>query len=317
MPRPTSATTVVRPDLQEALFEHVEALFIGTSLFPVFPSIQKSGGYPVIPAESLLKLQGSLKRAPRAAYARGDWEFERGTFACEEYGFEEPVDDAEAAAYAQYFDAEMVSGEIARNTLLRTQEKRILDILQDTGTFTPTAITNEWDDAANATPIDDVNARKLAIYNATGVKPNAMVIAYSTFLNLGVCDQIVDRIKYTNPGVQRGEIPAALLALAFGLEDVLVADQIYDSAAEGQETSINTLWSNEYAMVCRIARNARNLREPCIGRTFLWTEDSPDNAMVESYRDNSRRSDIIRVRQHTDEVMVMTACANLLSNITT
>jgi len=316
MPRPTSSTTVVRPDLADALFQHVELPFIGTRIFPIFDTVQKSGGYPVIPTEALLKMPANLKRAPRAKYARGDWEFERGTYACEEYGFEEPVDDSEANAYAHYFDAEMVSGEIARNTLLRAQEKRILDILQDTGTFTPTAITHEWDDGENATPIDDVNARKLAIYQATGVKANALIIAYSTFLDLGVCDQIVDRIKYTNPSVQRGEIPANLLAQAFGLEEVIVADQVYDSEAEGQDTTISTLWSNEYAMVCRVARGP-NLRQPCIGRTFLWTADSPENATVESYREDPSRSDIIRVRQHTDEVTVMTACANLLSNITT
>ena len=39
--------------------------------------------------------------------------------------------------------------------------------------------------------------------------------------------------------------------------------------------------------------------------------------MVESYRDETARSDIIRARQFTDEEIILVAAAYLLGNITT
>ena len=40
---------------------------------------------------------------------------------------------------------------------------------------------------------------------------------------------------------------------------------------------------------------------PAIGRTFLWTEDSPTNMVVESYEENQTRSTVVRVRHNVDE----------------
>ena len=318
MPSPTSGTTVQRPDLRDALWEYVtdQQPYIGLQVYPIFETQQRSGGYPVIPTEALLKLHEDIKRAAGGTYPRGAWQFGRGTYACEEYGFEEPVDDSEARAYAHYFDAEAVAGELALDQVLRQQEKRILDRLQDNAVYTTGAgVTNEWDDAANAVPITDVQTAKLAIFNATGLMPNTLVVAFSTFQDLNLCAQIADRIKYVFPGMAR-PYSADLIAQVLGVEKLLVSKGVYDSTDEGQSTTIASLWSNEYAWLGKTASGGR-LKQPCAGRTFLWTEDSPDNAMVESYREDSIRGDVIRVRQHTDEVEIMVSCAYLFENITT
>jgi hypothetical protein len=67
----------------------------------------------------------------------------------------------------------------------------------------------------------------------------------------------------------------------------------------------------------RVSSGGPDLREPCIGRTFLWTADSPQNIVTESYREEQTRSDIYRVRQYTDEAFVFTGAGYLLSNIHT
>jgi hypothetical protein len=73
-----------------------------------------------------------------------------------------------------------------------------------------------------------------------------------------------------------------------------------------------------------------DLMQPCVGRTFLWTADSPTNPIVEQYRAESNRSDVFRVRHHVSEELiasrnssgtvvsnVSSACCKVLSNITT
>lgn len=316
MPRPTSGTTISRPDLAAVAYEYIEnqTNYIGLQVLPEFGTEEKNGEYPVIPLEALLSVPDT-KRAPKGKYNRGDWEFENDNYNCLENGWEEPVDDVEARHYSRFFDVEEITMQRALAIVLRNQEKRIAGMVFNASNFTAHAVTNEWDDASNATPITDVKTGIKTIHNATGLRPNALIISHDTFLDLGVCAQIIDRIKYTVPTVQKGDIPVELLALAFGVDRVLVGDGMYNAAKEGQEASLSALWNHEYAMLCVIS-NSRDLKQPCIGRTFKWTKDCPENAIVESYRDETVRGDVIRARQHTDEELMLTAAAYLLSNIT-
>jgi hypothetical protein len=89
-----------------------------------------------------------------------------------------------------------------------------------------------------------------------------------------------------------------------------------DTAGKGISFSLSDIWDDEYVLLFRAAANARNLREPTLGRTFLWTGDSPQMVTSEQYRDETVRSNIYRVRQYTDECFVFTGAAYLLSNIT-
>ena len=61
-----------------------------------------------------------------------------------------------------------------------------------------------------------------------------------------------------------------------------------------------------------------DMSEPCIGRTFHWAEDGSQPAgTVETYRDETKRSDIVRVRHDVDEIVMYTEMGHLLYNITT
>src|SRR5690606_17563892 len=110
----------------------------------------------------------------------------------------EVVDDRESDMYADFFDAEVVSAARAFNAVLRNAEQRVADMVFNATTWTShtTAVTNEWDDAANATPIADVEAAAQAVYAACGIWPDTLVINRKVFRNLRNCDEIVDRVKY-------------------------------------------------------------------------------------------------------------------------
>jgi hypothetical protein len=74
--------------------------------------------------------------------------------------------------------------------------------------------------------------------------------------------------------------------------------------------------------------SGRDIMQPCVGRTFLWTADSPSNAVVEEYREEQTRSDVYRVRHNVSEALlksydssgtvvsnIASACGYLMSNI--
>ena len=326
MPSPSSSLATQRPDIAESFMEFDLAMdsmgFISNQVFPVVEVAKQSGNYGKIPLEQLLQSRDT-KRAPGSGYSRGNFTFDDASYACMEHGAEEPVDDREAKMYHDYFDAELIASQRAYSAVLRNAEQRVADAVFNTSTFTgsslTTTVTNEWDDTTNATPLADVEAAVQKIYDNSGLWANALVINKKVFRNLRNCDQVIDRINSAGAGSpsKASDVTVAMLEQAFDLDNIIVAGSSKNTAKEGQNASISQIWSGEYAMVCKVAVSG-DFREPCIGRTFHWSEDgSSIGGAVESYRDESVRSDVLRVRHDVDEIVLYPEAGHLLSNITT
>jgi len=323
---PTSALGSLRPELAEG-FEQFDLAadrqgFVGHRVLPPFEVAKASGTFPKITLESLLQNQ-ETKRSPRTGYNRGDWTFTTDTYATEEHGWEEPVDARESTMYAEFFDFEQICAARAYDVVLRSAEKRIADAIFNATTWTgaalTTGITHEWDDATNAVPITDVNAAAKKVWDGTGLWPNALIINRFVFRNLRNCAQIKDAIASAGAGypTRAQDVTTAQLAAVFDLDHILVSGSAQNTANEAQTRSLSPMWSDEYAMVCRLAVSG-DMREPCVGRTFHWGEDgSQIGGAVESYSEAKVRAEVIRVRHEVDEKVLYTGCGHLLSNVTT
>ena len=323
MPSPSAALTTQRPDLASSFMEFdLEANrsgFIGAQVFPMIPVAKQLGSFGYIPIEQLLKDRDTL-RAPGAGYNRSEFTFTKATYACEEHGAEEPIDDREAQMYADYFNAEQLAALRAHSAVLRNYEKRVAAAVFNATTWTSytTAITEEWDTKAAAVPIADVKTASQAVFTQCGMWPNALICNKKVWQNLRYTNEVIDLIKYagiTDP--RPGTITTQAVAQAMDLEMIIVAGGVKDTAIEGQAASLASIWSDEYAMVCKVA-TTDDPREPCIGRTFHWSEDGSEFAgTIESYRDDRVRSDIVRARHDIDEVVLYVEAGHLLSNATT
>lgn len=325
MPSPSQSLASLRPDLAESFMEFdlaAEAAgYVGTKVFPVIDVASQAGQFGKIPIEQLLQ-NADTQRAPGSGYNRGNFTFDKATYACVENGHEEVVDDREAQMYSEFFDAELIASARAYSAVLTNAEKRIADAVFNTSTWTggslTTAVSNEWDDPTNATPITDVEAAVQSVYDNSGLWANCLVVDRKVFRNLRNCDQVVDRVNSAGAGdaSKANDITLQMLAEVFALPYILVGGASKNTANEGQAASISQIWDDEYAMVCKIATSP-DMREPCIGRTFHWSQDgSTIGGAVETYRDESVRGEVIRVRHDVDELVLYPEAGHLLSNIT-
>lgn len=323
MPSPSTSQATLRPDLGGSLMEFDLSMadkgFIANRVLPVFESMKQSGPFGKIPIEQLLQ-SPEISRAPGAGYSRTKFTFDKGTFACEEFGVEEAVDDRESEMYRDFFDAEQISTLRARHFVELAAEMRAAALLFNATTWTSNKVdvTHEWDDAANAVPMSDVETAVQAVFDACGLWPNALIVNRKVFRNLRLVDEI-QALSGSQPfmDVRPGMMTAAHLATVFDLEEVIVAGAPKNSAIEGAAASIASVWSDEYAMVARVARS-QDIREPCVGRTIHWGEDgSSIGGTVESYREEGKRSEIIRVRHDVDEKVLYMEAAQLITNVTT
>lgn len=325
MGAPSSALTVQRSDLAAAFEEFDTEMdrlgYVGQKVLRPITVQRQAGQFAKIPIEQLLQNRDT-KRAPGSGYARGDFQFETANFATEEHGAEEPLDDREKAMYAELYDGELIAVNRAMTAVMVNQEKRAAALLWNATTWTgaalTTAITNEWDDAANAVPMSDVEAAIRKVYDGSGLWPNALIVNRKVFRNLRLCDEIQALVKSQGfMDVRPGAITEQQLATALGIDMVIVAGGTKNSAIEGQSASPAQIWSDEYAMVAKVA-TTNDFREPCVGRIFHWPGDGSDiDGMVEQYRDETVRSDIYRVRHDVDEIVLYAQAAHLLSNVTT
>jgi hypothetical protein len=205
----------------------------------------------------------------------------------------------------------------ATDILMRAYEARVAAMVFNTANITATAdVAIPWNTAATAVPRANVMAAKGAMRAASGLTPNVIAFSKKVFDLLMVTAEITAAFRYTNP-IELGseEVQRRLLAQYFGLDEVLVGGAIKDSAKKGQSYSITDIWDDEYAGLFKVSTGGLDLREPCLGRTFLWTGDSPQMLTAESYREEQTRSDIYRVRNNVDEAFVFTGAGYLMGNI--
>lgn len=324
MPQPSSSLATLRPELGSMLeFDLLmnQQGFIWNRIFPVLNVAKQTGTFGKIPIEQLLQSK-TTSRAPGGGYGRGNWKFSEATFACKENGWEEPVDDREAQMYADFFDAETVSAQRAAHIVLESAERRIAAKVFNTTTWTGsnlfTNVSTEWSTAASATPISDVLAAKRKVRSNSGLRANALICCLTVFENLRNCTQVIDRIASSGAGsaTKPRDITESMLAQALDLDFVIVADSLKNTANEAQTAALSDIWDDEYAMVCKVATSL-DVREPCLGRTFHWAQDGSQLlGTVETYRDETVRSNIVRVRHDTDELVMYTEAGHLLGNIT-
>lgn len=322
MPSPTVSLATLRPDLAGS-FEEFDLLsnqlgFVGLSAFPVFETAQATGTFGRITDAELLKTQNTL-RAPGSPYSRSKTRFQTDTFVTRDHGHEEPVDDNEAKMYAEYFDAEMVAARRARHAVLLNHERRVIDLITDTGVWTgaalTTAVSNPWTSIGSGTPVANVSAANAAVYAGIGQPANAVIMSWNRFNACRNTEEFLERVKYSGTDARNRNITRDVMAQVFGVDFVFVAGGVRNTADEGQNAVKASMWPDARVMVCRVA-TTEDIRETCIGRTFHWGEDgSQIGGVLESYRDETVRGDVIRCRMQTDEKRLYVAAGHLLTSV--
>lgn len=330
MATPTSPSAFQRPDLGQAYMEfdlmsHING-FIGLRLLPWSPTEVAQANFSKVPLEQLLLDGVDLKRAPGAGYARQEWEFEQDNYVCEESGSEELLDDRNRAAYGYTgIRFEQISTNRAVARLLRALETEIQAIVQDSTTYASqvTGVTTEWDTIASSTPVEDVLAGRESFKGSCGMYPNTLVMSEKVASVCVQSAQIQDYIKYTAvsfenlPGqiIQGGMDVIAktsqLLAMAFRIPNVVISPAVRNSANPGQSATIADIWDDEFVTLL-LSPQSDDLQEPGFGRTFGFQD-----LVVEQYRDETVRSDVIRARHDIDVKVIQGECLWILNNIHT
>ena len=185
------------------------------------------------------------------------------------------------------------------------REKAIVDIVTSTGNFptgshTTLSGTSQWSDLDDSDPIADMRTATRTVMGLLFSEPNLAVIPYKVMTYLEDNDKIINRIKYSMPGV----LGADLIAGVFGIERVVVPGAGYNTANPGQTTSLSYLWGND--VVVAYVPGRAGLKMPAFGYEFVWGYPGAGAQQVERWREEPRKSDVIRVSRRYDHKLIAT-----------
>jgi hypothetical protein len=296
--------------------------FIGPKVLRPRMSSQQSASLGKVKLAQMLR-QRDTKRSGRGGYGRDNWEFDKFSFATEDYGWEAVMDDREMKIYRDILDQEAISRMRAIDAVCQEYERDCADLVFNTSTWTGAALTTAvgvaWSTWATATPIKDINAAINKV-RVAGVRPNSLVINDPVYRDLINCAEVIDRIKYSQTASP--DVVKAALAGILNLKQVIVADSLKNTANEAATPSISDIWGR-YAQVCRVAETD-DPREVCIGRTFMYeAENSPGAAgsqdalavVVEEYREESSRAGVLRARNDRQIQVLYAEAGHLLTGL--
>lgn len=311
----TSAT--IRHDLNVFAEEaaHADEYYIAQQLLPVYESPVKSGTYPKIKMQGgeLLKAESS-KRGPTGTYNEVQRKIETDTFDCVDRGLEERIDDSTVNDLSRFFDVEVLTTKLITRAMMLDYEIRVAAKIMDPATFSTNNSSVAYAEANLAT-IDfvyDLFAAKERL-TRKAVIPNTLVLSDTLFNRLRRTTKLQTFLYGTlGSGTGYRLINAQDVGNALGIPQVIVAAATYNNSKKGAVDSVLTpVWGNSHIWLGNVAGGDFNAMGA--GRTIVWTNDSPGLFVTESYRDEKRRGDMIRVRHHTAEKIVDANAGELIA----
>jgi hypothetical protein len=312
--------SIPRADISTVLMEAVaqEKFYVGQEIFPVFPSALEVGRYPrfKVNETELMKpgkAGGSTKRGSTGTYNEVERKFVWDQYQTEEYGLEERVDDVVARRMENFFDAEMVTGKFLMNALMLDYEMECAAAAFDPSTFTATNAAVAYT-AANAATMDVPSDMNALIERLTLLGENSTVIIMSLPVwNRIRASQKMQTYMYGFLNVTQGgsQITPDMFAAVFGGVRLIIAKKAVDVSPKGVAPNLVPVWGNDYIGVFNVAPG--DFLNGGIGRTIIWDADSPGGLFTsESYRNEARRGNMLRVRSNRVIKIMNTACGQLI-----
>lgn len=312
-----SSGAVVRTDLNTFVEEasRVDELFIANKVFPEYPVEVKDGTYPKFTlAGGAELLDGDIsERAPKGSYKRVQRTFTMDSYSTKDRGLEELVDDEEKRDNARFFDQEVSAAKFVLRRMKIAYEIRVAAALFDNTAFNATdalvAYTPANLAAGTIDPVGDILGAtdRLA---GRGVVGSTMVLSHYLYTRMRRSKILQDYIRGNRPSDSIINISPQMIADAFDLEQCLVAKVPKNAAKKGKATVATPIWSPAFFWIGDVQEG--DPHNGGAGRTLVWNAEG-GLFVTETYRADTNRSDVIRVRQHSAEKVIDPTAGELIT----
>ena len=295
MPQPNSTDVHVDGPLTNLSvgFKNDMNHFVSDKVFPTVPVAKQTDKYFTYTQADFFRTDAQL-RAPGTESAGSGYNLSTDTYSCDVLALHKDIADQTRANADAPLDMNRDAVEFLTQHMMLKRE-----IDWASAFFT----TSVWDNDVNGdwtgtnSAIDAIHGYQDTVEGNTGYRPNTLVLGASAFQRLKNNSDVLDRIKYTQQGVVTEQLLAGLL----GLDKVLVARAIKNTANEGATASYSRVYETDSALLVYSAPSP-SLMHPSGGYTFSWTgySGAQSGQRVSRFRMDHLRADRIEMEMSYD-----------------
>lgn len=275
MAQPTSNQVHIDSILTNASVAYIQSAdnFIANKVFPIVPVDKQSDLYFKYTKEDWFRDDARL-RADGVEAATAGYGLTTDNYFADVFAVKKAVGDQLMANFDAPLDPLRDASRYTAQLLMNRMESQFVDDYVTSGIwgkdFTGVASNPSTDefiqfsDLANSDPIQVIEDGKTEILSTTGYEANKLVLGYEAYSILRNHPDVIDRVKHTGRDVPDEQYLASL----FGLDEVLVAKAVKNTANEGQDGTFDFHFGKDMLLV----HSAPNpgLLLPSAGYSFQW-----------------------------------------------
>lgn len=301
-------------------------------LFPITPVNTKSGRYRVYDRSNWIIFPSRREPGTIANEVRGG-KWAEDVFYVKEHSLQSAIHDEErqeltsqgGLANAVFggglqINPEQDATELVTRSILLEWELKVATVMRNAANYAANhkvtlAGAQQWSDytggvASTSDPVGNLRTAAMRIYLDTGRWPNTMIFPSDA---LGVIEghpRVVDRFK--NFSLIDPEAWKALLNVP-APDNVFMVDSKYNSADNIEATeSIVSFWGQDVWV--GLVDPTPGQKTKTFGKTFAWTYPDGTIRPTDKWREEPRKSDIVRVSQNYDLKIVSAVAGYLITN---
>lgn len=307
------ALAVVDPVLTGFSEKFDEQTLYGERIMPLTRVNAKSGKYMVFNRADWLIYDDRREPGTVANEIRGK-RWSTDTFNVREHSLQSPIHDEERqmlnslgsvnSGQGTGLDPERDATLLVTRSIMLKHEKKVADAVRNTANYagghsTTLSGTSQWSDVTNGVtsvsdPVANIRTALRAIFADTGRRANTMAIPDVVVEYLENHPRVVDRYKtfqLNNPDAWRQ---------LTGFEGtVIIVDSVYNAANHVDATeSITSLWGKD-VWIGIVDQNPGQTTKT-FGKTFAFPYQSGDVRPTDRWREEPRKSDIVRTSMNYD-----------------
>ena len=284
--------------------------YIAELILPRLAVKERTGKFAKYGKENLRAYSGQILRAPGTRAHSVDYSVSQGSYACTEKSLEKLVANEFVNNTDDPYSPKRDATAVLMDNIMVNQEVALSTALSSTAIITQNVTlsgTDKWSDQANSSPLTNIDTAIETVRAATGQQPNLIVFSRNAWLAFRAHPDVREQLKYTNGGNNSVAAWVQFVKDYFNLEEVLVGNAVYNSANEGQTDVIADIWANNVWVAFRA-------KQPTLMKATLGLTLSDVPREVDTYRDESRRGDVLRIRDSYDQNLFDTSLAYLIKS---
>jgi hypothetical protein len=275
---------------------------VAERLFPAVTVKKQADKYYTFGREAWLPESGDFRAPGTEANEIPGVAVSLDTYYAQEHALQIAVTDEERENVDNPMSPDRDATELVTSKILLGRELLMKTLVTDASQYaTDMTVTlsgaAQWNSANYATsdPITDLKKGRRAMHANVFFEPNTAIIPYAVMSELEDHPDFIDRIKYS----ERAIITADIIAAMVGIPNIIIPGT---GIASDASLVPGYLWGKD-VLLAWVPQRA-GLKIPAFAYEFVWGYGGGLRQAVDRWRENPRKSDIVRVSRRYDLKLV-------------